>query len=54
MKTKTCKWEHIVDSYNDYYETECGNDFCLCNDETLEENKMRYCPYCGGRIKEEK
>lgn len=54
MKTKTCKWEHIVDSYNDYYETECGESYCIDNTYDLKENKIKYCPYCGGKIKEVK
>ena len=32
------------------YETSCGNAFML-NDGTPKENKMKYCPYCGKRIK---
>ena len=32
-----------------YYETECGEAFTLING-TPEDNGMKYCPYCGGRI----
>jgi len=46
-----CKWTY--DNRYHYYQTECGDVFQFCS-EGLEENSFRYCPYCGGLIKEEK
>ncbi len=49
--TQRCAWTYDEDM--DYYETGCQHAYCL-NDGTLEENKHRYCPYCGGWIEEVK
>ena len=46
-----CEW--VEDNDWGYFSTSCGNEYCLI-DGTLEENKHRYCPYCGKKIKTEK
>jgi len=38
-----CKW---IENENGAYDTSCGNCFEVMND-TPEENKMNFCPYCG-------
>ena len=49
-KKKECVWDHD-DEWDDFYETECKKAFTL-NDGTLKSNEMKYCPFCGGIIKE--
>ena len=44
-----CEWEY--DENYDYYETSCGKGYSLI-DGTLEENELKYCPYCGKLIKD--
>lgn len=44
---KPCLWTY--DDIHDYYETACGGSYCLTTG-TLDENKHRYCVYCGGQI----
>jgi len=41
---KTCLWTEDPDGY---WATQCGNAFCL-EDGTPEDNRMEFCPYCGG------
>lgn len=40
---KICTWEEDEDGL---WNTECNNVFEII-DGTPEENKMKYCPYCG-------
>lgn len=47
-KTKSCPWEY--DDNYDFWETGCGEEFCL-DDGTPGDNKMRYCYHCGKSIK---
>ena len=47
-KEKVCKWKY--DEAYDFWDTACEESFCLIEG-TLKDNKMKYCPYCGGRIK---
>lgn len=42
-----CTW--VYDEYHDCYDTGCHEAYCLI-DGTLDENRHRYCPYCGGQI----
>jgi len=42
-----CDWTYDEDY--DYYETECGETFCLI-DGDLNTNKFKFCPYCGQKI----
>ena len=49
-KAKVCAWKY--DSVDDYYDTACGNAYCL-SEGTLADNDHRYCPYCGGLIDEQ-
>lgn len=53
-KDKVCKWE-VMDKWEQSgdYNTSCGESFS-CTDGDRKENSMRYCPYCGGKIKEDK
>jgi len=47
-----CKWtaDYIVcGEPTGNYDTLCGNDFVL-NEGTVEENHMKFCPFCGEEI----
>ncbi len=44
-----CKWKNL----GDFYETSCDNAFEISSG-TPKENGMRFCPYCGEKIKEVK
>lgn len=45
---ETCTWKDIqYDS--DTWETDCGELWCLYEG-TPEENRMKFCPYCGKKI----
>jgi len=48
-KIRYCRWTY--DAYYDNYDTACGQAFALI-DGTLAKNGLRYCTYCGKRIKE--
>ena len=48
---KTCEWKHTEGEFFDCWETECDNMFVI-NEGTPVDNKMNYCPYYGGLIKE--
>ena len=45
-----CKWK-LEDEEVNLYVTGCKEYYLLCEG-TPEENKFRYCPYCGKKIKE--
>lgn len=45
--THICEWKY--NEYDYFWEGECGFAFVL-TDGTLEENKISYCPSCGGKI----
>ena len=45
-----CKWK-LEDEEVNLYATGCNEYHLLCEG-TPEENKYRYCPYCGKKIKE--
>lgn len=47
--TKTCEWSHADDD-TDLWEGTCGVAWSL-SDGTPEENEMRFCPRCGGKLK---
>lgn len=42
-----CRWR---EDENGAYDTECGGKFEL-TEGTPADNKMRFCPYCGKRLK---
>lgn len=44
----TCDWRLMGDA--DYYETSCGGAF-IVNEGTPAENGMKFCAYCGNRLK---
>ena len=46
---QTCIWRQDADGN---WQTDCENSFVLIGG-TPSENGMRYCPYCGKRLKEE-
>jgi hypothetical protein len=46
----TCIWREDSDGY---YETVCGRHYAT-NAGTLKDNGIRFCPFCGREIKEEK
>ena len=52
MSEKYCVW--TADEHDDYsiWETDCGNTFQLEYDGP-EENKMKFCCYCGKLLKQE-
>lgn len=45
-----CEWS--FDYTHEKWDTTCGEAFILSNDATIEENNMRFCPFCGGHIRE--
>jgi hypothetical protein len=51
-KKKTCWWEY--NELEDYNWTACKDEFILSNQYLIKENKIKYCPYCGGEIVETK
>ena len=48
MNKEICMWTY--DENYDVWETECKNSFQL-NAGTPEDNMMKFCPYCGKKIK---
>jgi len=44
---KECEWTEDIDY--EYFATSCGEAYCLLGG-TLEDNKHKYCPFCGRRI----
>lgn len=48
--SKICLWIWDDDGF---YSTECGQTFWF-NTGDIKENKFKFCPYCGGKIKEAK
>ena len=48
----TCTWWQDGDSDSGMYQTSCRRYFDL-NDGTPEDNKMRWCCYCGKRLVQE-
>ena len=43
-----CVWVGIYD-YS-VFESSCGHTFELSNDGTLDDNNMKHCCFCGGKI----
>ena len=43
-----CEWTY--NSFDDMYDTKCGEGFFF-ETGNIEENNMRFCPFCGNRIK---
>jgi len=48
---KTCKWKY--DDIYSIYETSCNEAQYFTNGD-IKENRYKYCPYCGKKIKEAK
>jgi hypothetical protein len=48
-----CHWTPMFNDQEGAWETQCGDAFWI-NDGTPEENKMSFCPYCGGALLQEK
>ena len=56
MTKLTCKWYFANGRFDwdSYYDTECGESFLFVDGQTKADNEnFIYCPFCGGRIKEE-
>lgn len=51
-KVKECIWKYS-DNEDDYYETGCGEAWQFMGGNVFE-NGVRFCPYCGKKIKEGK
>lgn len=45
-KTRSCRWQHDEDCY---WSTSCGEAHVFETDGP-EENKHKFCPYCGGKL----
>ena len=45
-----CKWKY--DEIHDVYTTGCNDAFTL-ESGNLEENNMKYCPFCGNIIEQQ-
>ena len=50
MKQDGCEWWQEEDEYN-LYVTACNQSFVL-NEGTPEKNGLKYCPFCGARLKQ--
>ena len=48
-KPKPCEWHAPPEWEQDYWETACGEAFCF-TDGGPSDNRMRFCPYCGGEL----
>ena len=46
---RQCEW--TKDETHDYYDTACGEGWTF-TDGNVTENGCKFCPYCGGKIKE--
>jgi hypothetical protein len=46
-----CEWHPDSDDYNDTYSTGCGKAWAFSEGD-LAENGVRFCPFCGGFIRE--
>jgi hypothetical protein len=51
MKGTTCQWIHLDGMDEEYWLTECGNDFQFITG-GVEDNGFQFCPYCGGELME--
>ena len=51
VEEETCAWAEETNDDYDCWTTECGNRFEII-DGTPGENRMKFCPYCGGKINE--
>ena len=50
MKNKKyCLWEY--NDIDDFYETPCNNSGYAFTEGTIKENKFKFCPYCGKKIR---
>ena len=49
QKVEICEWSQNCDDDERYFDTSCGEAYVLI-DGTLDENKHKYCPYCGCKI----
>lgn len=50
LEQRSCVWSWMDPGQSDSaYETACGKAY-MTLDGTLEENELKYCPFCGGLI----
>ncbi len=47
---KECEWECTGEEYGDMWATQCGGLWQFIDDGP-KENKTKFCPYCGRKIK---
>ena len=50
-KDKWCVWTY--DEHHEKWDTACGEAFCFINGGP-KKNKMKFCCYCGRKLKEKK
>lgn len=48
-QSKKCTWKY--DDSEGSWETTCGEAWCFLEESTPKENGMKFCPFCGKRIK---
>ena len=48
QKKEACRWKEDDDGL---WNTKCGNEFYLADGCRVEENGIKYCPYCGRIIR---
>ncbi len=49
--TATCEWTCNENDWADWWDTECEGAYTI-SEGTPKENKMLFCPFCGGKIVE--
>ena len=50
---KVCRWTCENDGDDEYWHTACGRDFYFVEG-APKDNELKFCPYCGGKLLEEK
>jgi len=51
LKKIKCTWTYQGEDF-DYWETDCGHDFCLMEGGSPTKFEMNFCPFCGKPIGE--
>ena len=46
---RVCVWKYAHDGDSDAFETGCGQTYCFI-DGGIDDNKCKYCQYCGGEV----
>ncbi|NTU49787.1 MAG: hypothetical protein HGA87_02650 [Desulfobulbaceae bacterium] len=51
QETPACKWKPLDEDYTATFETGCNEAFQFTDgDHSMEKSKIKFCPFCGGRI----